>query len=80
MWVLYVWLTKVGGNCHTSEILKAFWQMGRTSSEETGEDCHISKFTEKACQIKLLDIKKKKKKPIKFLTCMVKYFWVVKIE
>ena len=52
--------------------------MGRTSSKETGEDCHISKFTEKACQIKLLDIKKKN--PIKFLTCMVKYFWVAKTE
>ena len=32
--------------------------MGRASSKETGEDCHISKFTEKACQIKLLDIEK----------------------
>lgn len=48
--------------------------MGRNKSEETGEDCHISKFTEKACQIKLLDIKKKKK-PIKFLTCDSEIFW-----
>lgn len=31
MWTLYVWLTKVGENCHTSKFLKEFWQMARTS-------------------------------------------------
>lgn len=44
----FVWLTKVGGNCHVSKILKEFWQMARTSSKETGKEGRISKFIEKA--------------------------------